>query len=86
VWTDLLFSVPSAVFTRLLPDTPVTLLHATNSGISKEELTKSLSQRHCIKRLGHVKDVSNAIVFLASDEASFITGTALPVDGGYLAS
>ncbi len=29
--------------------------------------------------------VANAILFLASDEASFITGTILPVDGGYLA-
>ena len=37
------------------------------------------------KRLGTAEDVANAVLFLASDEASFITGTALTVDGGMLA-
>ena len=37
------------------------------------------------KRLGTGEDVANAVLFLASDEASFITGTALTVDGGMLA-
>jgi 3-oxoacyl-[acyl-carrier protein] reductase len=32
----------------------------------------------------HPQDVANAIAFLASDEASFITGTSLIVDGGLL--
>lgn len=36
-----------------------------------------------MKRLGTVKDVASACLFLASDEASFITGAALPVDGGF---
>lgn len=36
-------------------------------------------------RLGEPQDLANAILFLASDEASFITGVILPVDGGYLA-
>jgi meso-butanediol dehydrogenase/(S,S)-butanediol dehydrogenase/diacetyl reductase len=35
-----------------------------------------------IKRHGHVDDVANAVLFLASDEASFITGTVLDVNGG----
>ena len=34
-------------------------------------------------RLGTVDEVAYAALFLASDEASFITGVALPVDGGY---
>lgn len=36
-------------------------------------------------RLGQPDDVANAALFLASDEASFITGVTLPVDGGHLA-
>jgi NAD(P)-dependent dehydrogenase (short-subunit alcohol dehydrogenase family) len=36
-------------------------------------------------RLGEPADIANAAVFLASDEASFVTGIALPVDGGLLA-
>jgi NAD(P)-dependent dehydrogenase (short-subunit alcohol dehydrogenase family) len=33
-------------------------------------------------RVGRPEEVANAVLFLASDEASFITGTALSVDGG----
>jgi NAD(P)-dependent dehydrogenase (short-subunit alcohol dehydrogenase family) len=35
-------------------------------------------------RMGTAWDVANAVLFLASDEAGFITGVALPVDGGSL--
>ncbi len=38
---------------------------------------------HPIGRLGTPMEVANAMVFLASDEASFVTGAILPVDGGY---
>jgi NAD(P)-dependent dehydrogenase (short-subunit alcohol dehydrogenase family) len=40
---------------------------------------------HPIGRIGTPDEVAAAILFLASDEASFITGAGLPVDGGYLA-
>jgi NAD(P)-dependent dehydrogenase (short-subunit alcohol dehydrogenase family) len=42
-------------------------------------------KRHPLGRIGRPEEVANAILFLASDEASFITGAVLPVDGGYLA-
>ena len=38
-----------------------------------------------MKRLGRPRDMANAIQFLLSDESEFITGSILPVDGGYLA-
>lgn len=40
---------------------------------------------HLLRRLGNADEVAAATAFLLSDEASFITGTDLPVDGGYLA-
>jgi NAD(P)-dependent dehydrogenase (short-subunit alcohol dehydrogenase family) len=44
-----------------------------------------LLDEHLIRRLGDPRDVANAALFLASDEASWITGVTLPVDGGYTA-
>jgi NAD(P)-dependent dehydrogenase (short-subunit alcohol dehydrogenase family) len=40
---------------------------------------------HPIGRLGTVTDVANGIVFLASDDAGFMTGASLSVDGGWTA-
>jgi NAD(P)-dependent dehydrogenase (short-subunit alcohol dehydrogenase family) len=50
-----------------------------------EEYKAPMKEAHPIGRLGEPSEVANAILFLASDEASFITGAILPVDGGYLA-
>ena len=44
-----------------------------------------IKKAHPMGRIGSPEEVANAILFLASDEASFITGAILPVDGGYLA-
>ncbi|MCY4377457.1 MAG: SDR family oxidoreductase [Spirochaetaceae bacterium] len=52
---------------------------------SSEEDRERFAQMVPAKRLGAGRDVANAVLFLASDEASFITGTALTVDGGMLA-
>jgi NAD(P)-dependent dehydrogenase (short-subunit alcohol dehydrogenase family) len=49
------------------------------------EYLRDIEARHPMGRLGDPEEVATAIAFLASDEASFITGVVLPVDGGYLA-
>ena len=49
------------------------------------ELEAKLTGLYPIRRLGSPEDVANAVLFLASDEASFITGAVLTVDGGLTA-
>jgi NAD(P)-dependent dehydrogenase (short-subunit alcohol dehydrogenase family) len=49
------------------------------------EYIEEIERMHPMGRLGEPEEVAQAIAFLASDEASFITGAILPVDGGYLA-
>jgi NAD(P)-dependent dehydrogenase (short-subunit alcohol dehydrogenase family) len=49
------------------------------------EYLADIERMHPMGRLGEPAEVASAIVFLASDDASFITGAVLPVDGGYLA-
>lgn len=46
---------------------------------------KALKDLHPIGRLGEPEEVANVILFLASDESSFMTGTEVVVDGGYTA-
>ena len=46
---------------------------------------ESTTARHPLGRLGQPEEIANAILFLVSEDASFITGVALPVDGGYTA-
>ena len=46
---------------------------------------ESTTARHPLGRLGQPEEIANAILLLVSEDASFITGVALPVDGGYTA-
>nr|WP_298058823.1 SDR family NAD(P)-dependent oxidoreductase [uncultured Halomonas sp.] len=50
-----------------------------------KELVQGLISLHPIGRLGRSEEVANAFLFLASDEASFVTGANLMVDGGFTA-
>jgi NAD(P)-dependent dehydrogenase (short-subunit alcohol dehydrogenase family) len=63
-------------------DTPL----LTKVGINKDEDSKQrIINLHPMKRLGKPEEIAKAFVFLASDESSFISGTAMEIDGGYLA-
>eukprot|EP01051_Picozoa_sp_SAG22_P012070 SAG22_NODE_1223_length_5120_cov_7.942442_5_plen_248_part_00 len=60
-----------------------TVAHAAAEGIPVEELVARLSECHMIQRMGQPVEVANAVLFLASDESSFITAQPLMVDGGW---
>ena len=64
-------------------DTPL-LRQAAAAAASPEEVIDTCSRMHAMGRIGQSEEVANAIAFLASDWASFITGTSLVVDGGLL--
>ncbi|HEY7035247.1 MAG TPA: SDR family NAD(P)-dependent oxidoreductase [Thermomicrobiales bacterium] len=49
------------------------------------EYLQAIEKMHPMGRIGEPSEVAAAILFLASDDASFVTGAVLPVDGGYLA-
>jgi 3-oxoacyl-[acyl-carrier protein] reductase len=62
-------------------DTPMTDEYLAASA-SPEDLREQLVRKHPLGRLATADDVAQAALFLASDDAAFITGIALPVDGG----
>lgn len=54
------------------------------SGISRQDAYDMFAQNHAMGRPGKPEEVAKAVLFLASDESSFTTGTDLPVEGGGL--
>jgi NAD(P)-dependent dehydrogenase (short-subunit alcohol dehydrogenase family) len=69
-----------------LMDTPMAVdTRARATGRSRAEIAAARDARVPLRgKMGTAWDVANAALFLASDEANFITGVALPVDGGAL--
>ena len=55
---------------------------ATAAMLSDAATRKATEKLIPMGRVGQPVDIANAILFLASDEARYITGAALPVDGG----
>ncbi len=63
----------------------VTRTALTERYFQEEDMVKTVRGMHALNRWGEAREIARAILFLASDDASFITGETLLVDGGWLA-
>ena len=65
-----------------LMDTPLIYQQISSNYASQEDMVKQRHEAAPMGRMGTGWDIAHAAAFLASDEASYITGVCLPVDGG----
>ncbi|MFY0614127.1 MAG: glucose 1-dehydrogenase [Hyphomicrobiaceae bacterium] len=63
----------------------VTRTSLTERYFQDAEMAETIKSIHAMHRWGEAREIARAILFLASDDASFITGTTLMVDGGWTA-
>ncbi|NBC19710.1 MAG: glucose 1-dehydrogenase [Alphaproteobacteria bacterium] len=63
--------------------TPLVEKLARDSGEGVEAFRKTLDERHPIGHVGEPEDIAAGIAYLASDDAKFVTGSELVIDGGY---
>ncbi|HEX5643656.1 MAG TPA: glucose 1-dehydrogenase [Thermoleophilia bacterium] len=66
-------------------DTPLFERESYQIGMTPDSYRDLLNEEHPIGRIGLPSEAAAAVAFLASDDASFVTGVLLPVDGGYAA-
>jgi NAD(P)-dependent dehydrogenase (short-subunit alcohol dehydrogenase family) len=66
-------------------DTPM-VANAIHRAENGNEMRELIISRHAMGRLGVPREIADGIVFLASDESSFMTGSELVIDGGYTAA
>ncbi len=66
-------------------DTPMPHKYLEKFPDQRDEIWKMIEQAHLTGRFGRPEEVVNLAIFLASDEASFMNGAVIPVDGGYTA-
>jgi NAD(P)-dependent dehydrogenase (short-subunit alcohol dehydrogenase family) len=65
--------------------TPMVKAFIESTGVSAEEGRKNLASLHPIGRVGDPMDIAYGVLYLASDESAFVTGSELVIDGGYTA-
>ncbi len=65
-------------------ETPMVMERGVQAG-ANPEVYQQLEDAHPVKRLGKPEEIAEAVVWLCSDAASFVTGQAMVVDGGYVA-
>ena len=65
--------------------TAASFRHMQKTGMTLEQFNREEGAKTFVGRAGQPREVAQAILFLASDEASYVTGAALMVDGGYTA-
>ena len=63
---------------------PTNILNLANDIAGEEHHTEIMLERYPLKRLGTPEDIGNGAVYLLSDASSWVTGTNLVIDGGYL--
>lgn len=63
-------------------DTPMPRRYVNESGWDEEDAMADLAHMHLLDRLGRSEEVVSLALYLASDEASFMTGAVIPIDGG----
>lgn len=66
-------------------DTPMEREDARQQGLSWDAYVQGAVAGRAIERMATPEEIARAVLFFASDESSFVTGTALPVDGGGVA-
>jgi NAD(P)-dependent dehydrogenase (short-subunit alcohol dehydrogenase family) len=53
--------------------------------VAHKDVKQQIVDLHPMKRLGKAEEIANGFIFLASNDSSFVNGTSLEIDGGYLA-
>lgn len=67
---------------------PTGMMAQSLSGLEQQQedaARQAIADMHPMKRLGKPREIAQAVMFLSSDEAQFVTGVCLPVDGGWAA-